>query len=97
MTRVDYDGKTYFTYGKYGFKSIPNNYISPDYSGINSGFELILYFDRDSAFLYAHNGTFTIIGKNDRLKSNVYKGYGNDPIFFNMKNDNTGKYHFLTD
>lgn len=97
VTRIDYDGKTYFTYGKYEAKSLPVNYVSPDYSGINSGFELFLFFEKDTAILYAQNGTFTTVGENNRLKSKVFKGYGNDPNFYNMKNDNTGKYHFLTD
>ena len=97
VTRVDYDGKTYFTYGKYESKNIPRNYISPDYAGFNSGFELFLFFEGDTATLYAQYGTFTSIGNNYKLKSEVFNGYGNDSAFLTMKNDNTGKYYFLTD
>jgi len=92
VTRLDYDGKTYFTYGKYDADAIPENYIKPEFSGFSSGFEVILYFENDTAYLYAHYGQFTQKGVEKRLKVKVYDGYGNDPIFNDMKNDNTGKY-----
>jgi hypothetical protein len=96
ITRVDYDGKTYFTYGKFDSDTIPTNYIKPEFSGFNSGFEIILYFENDTAYLYAHYGQFSKKGNDKMLKVKVYDGYGNDPLFNEMKRDNSGKYQIIS-
>ena len=97
VTRVNYDGQTYFTYGKHESNSIPRNYVRPQISGVTDGFEVILYFEQDTAVFYAHYGQFEKVGNNKKLKVKVYEGYGNDPLYYQMKYDDTGKYKVLHD
>lgn len=92
VTRIDYDGGTYFTYGMHKTNNIPDSYIQPLYSGINSGFEAIFYFKGDTAMIYAHYGRFKSVGKNSLIKFKVYEGYGNDPLYYKMKYDKSGLY-----
>ncbi|MCC9138775.1 hypothetical protein ACFSKU_08725 [Pontibacter silvestris] len=97
MTRIDHNGATYFTYGFYEENNIPDDYIQPIYSGINSGFEVILFWERDTAVIYAHYGRFDRSGKHPKLALRIYEGVGNDPLFYKMKKDSTGNYKVLHD
>lgn len=97
ITRIDYDGKTYFTYGTHSIKSVPSTYIQPVYSGVNSGFEAILYVRNDTAIIYAHYGRFNKVGHNNLLQYKVYAGSGNDPLYYKMKEDTSGKYIVVHD
>jgi hypothetical protein len=97
ITSINYDGQTYITYGKYDKNEIPENYIRPQYAGVNSGFETMLYFKADTAILYARYGKFDSIGVNDKLKVKVFDKPGIDLLFLQMLDDQSGQYQLLHD
>lgn len=97
ITSINYDGQTYITYGKYERNRIPDNYIKPIYAGVNDGFEAILYFEGDTAILYARYGRFDSIGTNNKLKVKKFDRPGIDTLFVQMLNDSSGQYQLLHD
>jgi hypothetical protein len=97
VTSINYDGQTYITYGKYSKNDLPENYIRPLYAGFNSGFEAMLYFEGDTGILYSRYGAYDSVGVNNKLKVKVFNKAGDDPLFLQMLDDNSGKYHLLHD
>lgn len=93
VTRIEYSSilfgnKTYFTSGKITENNIPQNYINPIYSGFNSGFELIIYWENDKCVFASYLDNFDI---NCPDSSFEFRKISIDE-FMKYKNNNSGKF-----
>ncbi|MBL4675613.1 MAG: hypothetical protein JKY70_05325 [Mucilaginibacter sp.] len=99
VTKIDYDGHTYITYGRFSADSIPENYIQPRYAGIGSGFEAILYFEKGNAIIYANTGVFDSVGINKGLHVISHEYLGWDTLYRRIQSElfygNSEKYQVI--